>query len=1030
MISVVDVKLHASNPAFPLDPLRAFINSPSSVRIRNVPRSIGNWNITEVFFTINYPDNSIKTTNCVLTGGVYVGTVDGSTVSGKTPYGFTIYANGVDENENPVNGYVLGKGDVYVFNDCGNLIPTGTKYTVKLNDELPQHPSKGDAYFNGPKFLIYDGVEWKEIGGDSEGQVKSVNGILPDENGNVPLGKLVKSVNNLLPDNYGNVEVVVETTKKLVNEDDTKYVDGNLDVYEKTGTEELPAWEKTGELATKDEVQELVKIPTPKVLPDYLYQLNFDSDYEAEGKAWRIANFENIDIGGCSSVRKNNLVGRNYDYTYSDAATFVIKLPNRVVGAGTKYGSVGIATLGKNLTKKMVESGNYTDLYKALPGMTTDGINEKGLQVAIHLVPSDTVKDAGWTGNSIDAFGAVRYVLDTFDNAEQAAQWLASNIYLPDKYVTETGYSVQYIVSGHTQATYIVQDGRSIVFDLGTDTGFLTNYRLYNVGSITHETERSVVGQYDPYGQGIERVGLIVNSFDTLYTADDMSLLMESLYFTNAYSELTSNPWYSEFVSKEKGRTLLSPNSDFTAPLAIGRLAYNVRDRFNPSHVEYEGEEYDVTTWQTVHTVVYDLEARTLTVRVQEGDEEYTFKSDIEFEMPYIPIPTRTSDLINDSGFITESDIPEIPTKTSDLTNDSGFITSSDLPTKVSDLENDVPYADKNDVDSHFEEVDLAIDGLSDGYSEIIEKIPTQASRQNQLADKAFVNSSIATNTGTFKGTFNSTSELPTTGVNLNDYAFVISTDTAGNTVYNRYKYTTEWIFEYALNNSAFTAVQWATINGGPYAKPEDIPENVSDLTNDSGYLTPSTITVEQGSAIEFLQPTTTVPERHLKLYSGQNSAVSTLQVKNDNGQYADVECNGLYATVIKRNGIDVATIDKTYYQFDTTADLSAAVFDPNTVYVVETDTSTPETWHIDLNVTQTDFPTNGVMDCVLLVEDLTQIPAPIYVGISNGAVPRFFGDTWDALDTTNVPYLITFTVLNWDKYAANVFVKIQKQES
>lgn len=42
-------------------------------------------------------------------------------------------------------------------------------------------------------------------------------------------------------------------------------------------------------------------------------------------------------------------------------------------------------------------------------------------------------------------------------------------------------------------------------------------------------------------------------------------------------------------------------------------------------------------------------------------------------------IPTKTSDLTNDSGFITAEDIPDIPTKTSDLTNDSGFILSNQV---------------------------------------------------------------------------------------------------------------------------------------------------------------------------------------------------------------------------------------------------------------------------------------------------------------------------------------------------------------
>lgn len=100
--------------------------------------------------------------------------------------------------------------------------------------------------------------------------------------------------------------------------------------------------------------------------------------------------------------------------------------------------------------------------------------------------------------------------------------------------------------------------------------------------------------------------------------------------------------------------------------------------------------------------------------------------------------------------------------------------------------------------------------------------IPTQASTSNQLADKNFVNSSIATNTSYFIGTFNSLADLEAYSgvVTNNDYAFVQSTDAAGNTLYDRYKYTTattpaSWQFEYELNNSSFTAAQWAAINSG-----------------------------------------------------------------------------------------------------------------------------------------------------------------------------------------------------------------------
>ena len=77
MIGVIDVEIQAANVSMPLYPVRAFVNSPSSIRLRNVPRKIGQWNITSVQIVAAYPDSSIKTANCVLVGGVWVGTIEG-----------------------------------------------------------------------------------------------------------------------------------------------------------------------------------------------------------------------------------------------------------------------------------------------------------------------------------------------------------------------------------------------------------------------------------------------------------------------------------------------------------------------------------------------------------------------------------------------------------------------------------------------------------------------------------------------------------------------------------------------------------------------------------------------------------------------------------------------------------------------------------------------------------------------------------------------------------------------------------------
>lgn len=100
--------------------------------------------------------------------------------------------------------------------------------------------------------------------------------------------------------------------------------------------------------------------------------------------------------------------------------------------------------------------------------------------------------------------------------------------------------------------------------------------------------------------------------------------------------------------------------------------------------------------------------------------------------------------------------------------------------------------------------------------------IPNQATTSNQLADQGFVNSSIATNTAYFIGTFNSVAELEAYSGTLtnNDYAFVATRDTAGNTLYDRYKWNgSQWLFEYELNNSSFTANQWASINSNATAE-------------------------------------------------------------------------------------------------------------------------------------------------------------------------------------------------------------------
>ena len=128
---------------------------------------------------------------------------------------------------------------------------------------------------------------------------------------------------------------------------------------------------------------------------------------------------------------------------------------------------------------------------------------------------------------------------------------------------------------------------------------------------------------------------------------------------------------------------------------------------------------------------------------------------------------------------------------------------------------------------------------LQTDIDDINGKIPAAASPQNQLADKEFVNSSIASNTGNLQGNYNLVTDLGLTvaatdteiGTALaseianpgnNDYCFVgvpVNDQTPDEiSVTKRFKYNSaqqKWVYEYSLNNSTFTAAQFDAINSG-----------------------------------------------------------------------------------------------------------------------------------------------------------------------------------------------------------------------
>lgn len=183
MIGTLDIKVNAAHPNMPLSPVYTFLGSPQQVRVINVPKQIGNWKITAVQVTVNYPDNSSPSVGATLVGGCWSATLPAPSAVGQSLMGFKVTASGTDEHGDAITGYLLGKGDAYVLDDDATITVGGTTYYVHILDDVPESPRKGDLDIS--TMMIYDGSEWRPLGGSvPEGTMNhnEFSSISPDLN--------------------------------------------------------------------------------------------------------------------------------------------------------------------------------------------------------------------------------------------------------------------------------------------------------------------------------------------------------------------------------------------------------------------------------------------------------------------------------------------------------------------------------------------------------------------------------------------------------------------------------------------------------------------------------------------------------------------------------------------------------------------------------------------------------------------------------------------------------------------------------
>jgi len=161
--------------------------------------------------------------------------------------------------------------------------------------------------------------------------------------------------------------------------------------------------------------------------------------------------------------------------------------------------------------------------------------------------------------------------------------------------------------------------------------------------------------------------------------------------------------------------------ADYVTSVNLNSILSRYAQSSNLATVATSGDYNDLSNKPSIPTKVSELS----------NDSEFISTADI---------PQKVSDLTNDLGFITTGDIPS---KTSDITNDSGFITANDIPTNVSDFTNDSGFI-TNTVDSLINyylkseaynktEVDTIVSAIKNSRFEVVNSLPTDNIKTNVI---------------------------------------------------------------------------------------------------------------------------------------------------------------------------------------------------------------------------------------------------------------------------------------------------------
>lgn len=310
-----------------------------------------------------------------------------------------------------------------------------------------------------------------------------------------------------------------------------------------------------------------------------------------------------------------------------------------------------------------------------------------------------------------------------------------------------------------------------------------------------------------------------------------------------------------------------------------------------------------------------------------------------------INVPTKTSQLTNDSGYIINSDIPTIPTKVSQLTNDSNYVTQIEMTDAIADAVTggtvDLTGYQKSN-DTNLATIDKTIVGAINELKEGIDNFEGGSGegltneQKQQLAD-AYAHS---------QSPHVSASDIPTNVSELNnDSGYLTTNDIIIPTKVSDLTNDSNFINK---NVNDLTNYPTTTTIENTYAKKTDIPTiptKVSQLSNDSGFIT--------SIPAEYVTDT----ELNAKGYLTEHQDISELQPKSDTDLTTTNKTivGGINEVkVTADNKSKIITLTESQYK-------ALSNLDPETYYIT-TDDSINISTTIDVSSTDKEVPSAKVV--------------------------------------------------------------------